>query len=74
MLAAKRNDRVNGREDVLVVSTKDKNGLSHWGVPWGTSLASVAEASNFSEDRMYVNQRGSPNLAVNMMCLVSLNT
>lgn len=52
ILAASRKDRVRGREDVLVVSTRDRNGLSHCGVPWGTSLASVAVGSNFSDDRM----------------------
>lgn len=74
MLAARRKERVKGREVVLVVSTRERNGLSHCGVPWGTSLARVAVGSNFSEDRIYVSHSGSPNLAVYIMCLVNLNT
>lgn len=64
IFAASRKDRVNGREEVLVVSTSERKGLSHCGVPWGTSLARVAGASKLSEDRIYLNQRGSPSLAV----------
>ena len=64
ILAARRNERVRGRDEVLVVSTNDRNGLSHCGVPWGTKLASVAEVSKLRDDKIYVSHKGRPRLAV----------
>lgn len=35
MLAASRNDKVNGRTRILVVSISTRNGFSHKGAPSG---------------------------------------
>lgn len=52
IFAASRNERVKGRESVLVVSTNARKGLNHPGVPRGTRLAMSAVGLNFKAERM----------------------
>ena len=52
MFAARRKERVKGREKVLIVSTSDRNGLSHCGAPWGSRLAIVALVLKCKADKI----------------------
>ena len=73
MLAASRKERVSGRERVLRVSTRTRNGVSQDGAPLGARLAVVWVMLNVRADRIIDSHRGRPRLAVNRMCLVKLN-
>ena len=73
MLAASRKERVSGRESVLRVSTRTRNGVSQEGAPLGERLAVVCMMLNVMAERIIVSHNGKPKLAVNKMWLVRLN-
>lgn len=73
MLAASRKERVSGRERVLKVSTRTRNGVSQDGAPLGERLAVVCVMLNVMAERIMASHRGRPRLAVNRMWLVRLN-
>lgn len=73
MLAASRNERVSGRERVLVVSTITKNGVNHDGAALGARLARVWIRLYVRADRISESHSGNPSLAVKIIWLVRLN-
>jgi len=74
MLAASRNDRVIGRNKILTVSIRTKNGFNHIGAPPGKRFAAKDEGLNIIAEIIILNQRIAPNLRVNSKCLVVLKT
>lgn len=73
ILAAKRNDKVNGRTIILVDSIKTRNGLSQSGAPSGKKWA--IDALGFLENLEIIidNHNGNPNLNVKIKWLDKLN-
>jgi len=72
-LAANRNDRVNGRTIILVVSISTKNGFNQSGAPSGRKWATEALKDLVNLDRTILNQTGSPMVRVKIRCLEVLN-
>lgn len=73
ILAAKRNDKVNGRTIILVDSIKTRNGFSQSGAPSGKKWA--IDALGFLENLEIIidNHSGNPNLNVKIKWLDKLN-
>ena len=73
MFAARRNDSVNGRTRMLVVSIRIKNGFSQSGAPSGRRCAT--DAFGFLQYDEIINDihSGSPKASVKIRCLVKLN-
>lgn len=69
MLAANRNESVNGRTIILVVSIKIRNGFSHLGAPSGSKWAKEAFTVFLYEDRINDSQIGRPNVSVKIRWL-----
>jgi len=69
MLAANRNESVNGRTIILVVSIKIRNGFSHLGAPSGSKWAKEVFTVFLYEDRINDSQIGSPNVSVKIRWL-----
>ncbi len=72
-MAANRNDRVNGRTIILVVSISTKNGFNQSGAPSGRKWATEALKDLVNLDRTILNQTGSPMVRVKIRCLEVLN-
>jgi hypothetical protein len=73
MLAARRNDSVNGRTIILVVSMRTKNGFNQSGAPSGKKWAIDDIGALENVDIIILSHSGRPNLIVKIKCLESLN-
>src|SRR5277367_75246 len=73
MFAASRNDRVNGRTIILVVSMIIKNGFNQSGAPSGRKCAIEAFVFLLNLDRINVNHIGNPIDMVKIKWLDKLN-
>jgi len=69
ILAANRNDRVNGRTATLVVSIKTRNGFSQSGAPSGRKCAIDFLRELKKVDIIIANHNGSPKIRVKIRCL-----
>ena len=65
ILAARRNDSVIGRTEILVDSIITKNGFSQLGAPLGRRWARNSMGFDVIEDIIRLNQRGRPKESVN---------
>jgi len=73
IFAANRNDNVNGRTKILVVSIKIRNGFSQSGAPSGSKWATDALGCLANVDKINANHSGKPNDKVKIKWLESLN-
>jgi len=73
MFAANRNDKVNGRTRILVVSIKIRNGFSQSGAPSGKRWATDALGDLINDDKINLIHIGRPNAMVKIRCLDRLN-
>lgn len=74
MLAARRNERVINRTEILNVSVTTRNGFSHSGAPLGRRWATKDFGAWERALMIKLNQRGSPRDRVRIKCLVGLKT
>ena len=65
MFAARRNLRVMGRTEILVVSMITRKGFSQAGAPPGRREAAHDEGLAINPDRMRDSHSGSPITSVN---------
>jgi len=72
MLAASRNDNVNGRTKVLMVSIITKKGFNQSGAPPGSRAAANLEGFNVNDDIISANHKGRAKDRVKIRCLDSL--
>ena len=68
ILAARRNERVNGRTNILIVSIIIKGGLNHAGAPLGRSIAKNSLGEFKVEEITIESHRGNPNDKVKIRC------
>ena len=73
IFAASRNDRVNGRTIILVVSISTRNGFNQSGAPSGRKCATDALGDLENLEIIILNHSGNPNLSVKIKCLEFLN-
>jgi len=73
IFAANRNDRVNGRTIILVVSIRTRNGFNQSGAPSGRKWATEALNDLVNLERIILNHTGSPITNVKIRCLEVLN-
>lgn len=74
ILAANRTERVIGRTETLIVSTKTKKGFKKEGAPEGKKCEKNPEGLHNNLDNKSDNHNGTPIEKVTIRCLVFLNT
>jgi hypothetical protein len=73
ILAASRNDRVNGRTIILVVSIRTRNGFNQSGAPSGRKCAVEFLGLKKKDEMINLNHRGSAKDKDIIRCLDNLN-
>ena len=68
MLAANRNDSVNGRTVILTVSINTRKGFNHNGAPDGSRCAIKSVLLLINLDIIIVIHNGKPTSKVNIKC------
>lgn len=64
MLAARRNDKVKGRTEILIVSISTRNGFNQFGAPDGNKWATNSFLLFITLDVIDVNHKGKPKISV----------
>jgi hypothetical protein len=73
MLAANRNERVNGRTIILVVSIRTRNGFNQSGAPSGRKCAVEFLGLKKKDEIINLNHKGNAKDRDMIICLDSLN-
>lgn len=74
IFAARRNDRVIKRTEILSVSVITRKGFNHSGAPLGSRWATNDLGAWNNPLKIKLNHSGSPSTRVNIRCLVVLKT
>lgn len=72
IFAARRNLKVIGRTEILMVSINTRKGFNHLGAPPGSNAAAQEEGLVNIPDIIRASHKGSPITSVNDRCLVAL--
>lgn len=65
MFAARRNDRVRGRAEMLLISIPNRNGFSQFGAPLGSRLDKNLKIFRARDEIMMASQRGRAKVEEN---------